>query len=62
MSSLFDIHRISSKIQRILDGIPYPQFAERICGYPWVLRTLLQSNHGKHLICLADCKAGVGAL
>jgi hypothetical protein len=30
---------------RILVDIPYPQFAERICGYPWILRMLPQSNH-----------------
>ena len=30
----------------ILGRIPYPQFAERICGYPWILRMLPQSSTG----------------
>jgi hypothetical protein len=44
MFDLFDIHWISSNVQRILGDMPYPQFAERICGYPWILRMLPQSR------------------
>jgi hypothetical protein len=44
MFGLFDIHWIYSNIQRVLGDIPYPQFAERICGYPWILRMLRQST------------------
>ena len=47
----YNIHKTSRRILylqncelRIVDDILYPQFAERICEYPWILGMLPQSN------------------